>query len=62
MLNSSAIHGKSLKLGYFCGLGVPWRPHAENINIPIGILMVWRGPGPPRSRETAKILDFYQIS
>jgi len=32
-----------------------WRPHAENVDNPIGLLMFLRCPGPPRSHENAKI-------
>ena len=32
-----------------------WRPHAEKVDIPIGILMFWRCPGPPRSQKNAGI-------
>ena len=45
-----------------------WRPHAENVDIPIGILMFLRCPGPPRSHKNAqihkitKIVEFDEIS
>ena len=32
-----------------------WRPHAENVDNPIGLLMFLRCPGPPRSHGNAKI-------
>ena len=41
------------------GFGVSLRPDAENINIPIGILMVWRGPGPTKSHQNTKKPKFY---
>ena len=37
-----------------------WRPHAENVDIPIGILMVLRCPGPPRSRQNAEMPKNHQ--
>ena len=42
------------KSSFFVIPGGSWRPQAENINIPIGILMVWRGPGPPKTRRNMK--------
>ena len=39
-----------------------WRPHAENVDIPIGILMVLRCPGPPRSHKNSGIPKKYQKS
>ena len=58
LLNFGGFRGIPLKLR-FCGYGGSWRPHAENLNIPIGILMVWRGPGPPKSHQNMKIPKFY---
>jgi hypothetical protein len=42
-------------------LGGSWWPHAENVDIPIGILMVLRCPGPPRSHENARIPENTRI-
>ena len=33
---------------------VPWPPHAENLNIPIGLLRFLRLPGRPETLQNAK--------
>ena len=47
---------------YFSGFGWSWRPHAENLNIPLGILMVWMGPEPPKPQKTLKYMNSTGLS
>ena len=49
------ILAEFLKNQFLSDLEGSWRPHAENVDNPIGLLMFLRCPGPPRSHENAKI-------
>ena len=54
MLNFG-VFSRILENQFLSDLEGSWRPHAENVDNPIGILMFLRCPGPPRSHENAKI-------
>ena len=54
MLNFGFL-AEFLKNQFSSDLEGSWRPHAENVDNPIGLLMFLRCPGPPRSHENAKI-------
>ena len=56
------------KITFWRILGVPWPPHAENLDIPIGLLRFLSLPGRPetlqnaKNEKSAKIMEFPQKS
>ncbi len=55
MLNFGDFSRTLVKNHFLSDLEGSWRPHAEKVDIPIGILTFLRCPGPPRLQKNAEI-------